>query len=74
MVDNDAPGAWPIWTPVAWLAGFIKGTTKHCYTQNIKDMGLMVSEKKSFLWFPIQSIGAICCHGNQSSDPIWPKT
>ena len=18
--------------------------------------------------------GAICCHGNQSSDPIWPKT
>ena len=19
-------------------------------------------------------IGAICCHGNQSSDPIWPKT
>ena len=20
------------------------------------------------------SMGAICCHGNQSSDPIWPKT
>ena len=19
-------------------------------------------------------MGAICCHGNQSSDPIWPKT
>ena len=19
-------------------------------------------------------IGPICCHGNQSSDPIWPKT
>ena len=27
MVDNDAPGAWPIWTPGAWLAGFIKGFT-----------------------------------------------
>ena len=20
------------------------------------------------------SMGAICCHGNQSSDPTWPKT
>ena len=20
------------------------------------------------------TMGAICCHGNQSSDPIWPKT
>ena len=19
-------------------------------------------------------MGAICCHGNQSSDPTWPKT
>ena len=35
---------------MAWLAGFIKGTTKHCYTQNIKDMGLMVSEKKNFFY------------------------
>ena len=25
--------------------------------------------------FPHYKImGAICCHGNQSSDPIWPKT
>ena len=30
--DNDAPWAWPIWTPGAWLAGFIKGITKHCYS------------------------------------------
>ena len=21
-----------------------------------------------------KSMGAICCHGNQSSDPTWPKT
>ena len=27
MVDNDAPGAWPIWIPGAWLAGFAKGIT-----------------------------------------------
>ena len=27
MIDDDAPAA--------WLAGFIKGITKQCYTQNI---------------------------------------
>ena len=25
MVDNDMPGAWPVWTPGAPLAAFIKG-------------------------------------------------
>ena len=45
MADSDTPWAWPIWTPGAWLAGFVKGITKHCYTQNIKALGLMVSEK-----------------------------
>ena len=35
MADNDAPGAWPIWTPGSRLAGIIKGLTKHCFTQNI---------------------------------------
>ena len=31
MLDNDAPGAWPIWAPGTWLAGFtsMKGVTKH---------------------------------------------
>ena len=24
MVDNDMPGAWPVWTPGARLAGFYK--------------------------------------------------
>ena len=27
------------------MAGFKKGITKHCYTQNIKALGLMASEK-----------------------------
>ena len=57
MADNDAPGAWPIWTPGSRLAGNIKGLTKHCFTQNIKAMGLMVSEKIFFLrFFPIISL------------------
>ena len=29
------------------------GTTNYCYTQNIKALNLMVSEKKIFLRFPI---------------------
>ena len=51
MVDNDAPGVWPIWAQGTRLAGFMKGITKHCYTQNIKALGLMVSE--IVLCFPI---------------------
>ena len=50
MADIDAPGALSIWTPGAWLAGFMKRTTKHCYIQNIEALGLVVSEK-IFLWF-----------------------
>ena len=48
---HDAPGAGPVWTPGALLAGFIKRTTIHCYTQNMKALGLVVSEKKIFLCF-----------------------
>ena len=65
MADNDAPGAWPILTPGSLLAGIIKGLTKHCFTQNIKALGLMVSEKKVFyvivllyIWRPMTSPGA----------------
>ena len=54
MADNA--GTRPIWTPGSQLAGIIKGLTKHCFTQNIKALGLMVSEKKIFFtFFPIIS-------------------
>ena len=50
--SHDAPGAGPVWTPGARLAGFIaeiiKRTTIHCFTQNMKALGLVVSEKKIF--------------------------
>ena len=56
------------------LAGFMKRTTRHCYTQNMKALGLVVSEKKIFICFShCKSMGAICCHG-KSSDPTWPRT
>ena len=53
------PGAGPVWTPGAWLAGFMKRSTIHCYTQNMKALGLVVSEEKIFLCFPhCKSMGA----------------
>ena len=38
------------------MAEFMKRTTRHCYTQNMKALGLVVSEKKVFICFPIVSI------------------
>ena len=35
----------------AWLAGFIKRITKHYYTQNMKALRLVVSEKKMIFMF-----------------------
>ena len=34
----------------------------------------MKAKEWSQAFFHYNSMGAICCHGNQSSDPIWPKT
>ena len=61
MADNDAPRAGPVWTPGARLAGFIKRTTIHCYTQNMKALGLVVSEKIFFM-FSHDAPGAV---------PVW---
>ena len=56
---HDAPGVCPVWTPGAWLAGFIKRTTIYCYKQNMKALGLAVSEKKIVLCFSYcKSMGA----------------
>ena len=69
--DNDAPGTWSVWTPGLLLARFIKRTTTDCYTQNNKALDLVASEKKIHVFFShCKSMGAICCHGNQSSNPI----
>ena len=39
--SHDVPGAWPVSTPGAHLAGFISAFI-HCYTQNRKALGLNV--------------------------------
>ena len=65
----------PVWTPGAWLAGFMKRTTIRSYTQNMEALGHVVLEKKIVLCFShCKSMRAICCHANQSSDLTWPKT
>ena len=67
---HDAPGAGPIWTPGARLAGFMKRTTIHCYTQNMKALGFVVSEKKIFLCFSLsKSMGANNPRGRVIFDP-----
>ena len=58
-----APGAVPVWTPGARLAGFIKRTTMHCYAQNMKALGLVVLEKKIFF---------LCfSHDDPGAWPVW---
>ena len=56
MADNDVPWERPVWTPGARLAGFIKRSTIHCYIQNMKALGFVVSEKILFMFFPIVSL------------------
>ena len=45
----------PVWTPGTWLPGFIKRNTTHCYTQNMKALGLVVLEMKTLflMFFPL---------------------
>ena len=62
MVDNDMPGAWTVWTPEAPLAAFIKESIIHWYTQHMKALGHMVSEKKIFLCFS---------HDASVAGPVW---
>ena len=70
VFPHDAPGVGPIWTPGAPLAGFIKRTTIHCYTQYMKALGLVISEKKIFLCFShCMSMGANDSWGGAIFDP-----
>ena len=59
MTGNDTLGRSLCGAPGSRLSGFIKKSTMHCYTQNIKALGILVSEKKifsSFSLFPFVSL------------------
>ena len=51
------PRVGPFLTLGAWLAGFIKRINIHCFTQNMKALGHVVSEK-TFLCFSHDTPGA----------------
>ena len=54
MADDDAPGAGPVWRSEARLAGFIKRTTIHCYTQNNGSSGPCgFKQEDSFMFVPL---------------------
>ena len=55
--------AGPVLTPRAQLAGFIKRTTIHCNTQNMKALGLVISENNFFYVFPIVCLGKLMIPG-----------
>ena len=70
MANDDAPGAGPVWIPEARLAGFIKRTTIHCYTQNMEVLGLVVSKKIFLCLFHCKSMRANDPQGGAISDPM----
>ena len=43
-------------------------------TINEKDRLKKSREKVAIPFSPLNPMGAVCCQGNQNSDPIWPKT
>ena len=52
MVDNDMPGAWPVWTPGAPLAAFIKESIIHWSTQQYESSGPYGFGEDFFKVFP----------------------
>ena len=52
MLDNADPGKEPVWTRGTHVAGFVETITIHCYTQNMKALGLRDLEQTTFLCFP----------------------
>ena len=50
--------------PRGTVGRFIKRTTIYCYTQNMKALGLVISEKKIFLSFS---------HDPPGAGPVWTQ-
>ena len=50
----DAPEAGPVWTPGARMAGFMKRTTRHCYTQKYESSWPCgFREEDFYMFFPL---------------------
>ena len=55
-IITNTLGTWPIWTLKSQLSGFMKRSTIHCYTQNIKALGFVVSSSKPRVLSPLRSL------------------
>ena len=58
----------PIWPKFELIRDFMHVLVT-CKKDRIKN-----NREKVDIVFPIMSMGAFCCHGNHSFDPICPKT
>ena len=66
--SHDDPRAWPV-----WIYEGDHYTLLHTKYESSGPCGF--GEEDFFYVFShCKSMGAICCHGNQSSDPTWLKT
>ena len=76
MAGNDTPEAWPVWTRGTGLEGFIKKHIHILLYTKYESSGPCGLREKDFseCVSHCKSMGAICCHGNQSFEPMWPKT
>ena len=73
MVAND-PRDGATFDPWGKFGTIIKRATIQCCIQNMNALGLVVSERSVLCFSHYKSMGAICCYGNQSSNPTWPNT
>ena len=73
----DAQGQLTPWSEVrsGWNSNSSKILCMSSLPASIKRIGSKSTDKRWRHCFPhYKSMGAFCCHGNQSSDPICPKT
>ena len=58
LMTPSEPQGGPFFTPGALLAGFMQGTTKHCYMLNTQALALLVLEKIVSHCKPVADIDA----------------
>ena len=70
LTRNDASSLWPIWSPGAWLVGFITRITKHCYKQNIKNSGPHGFQTEELFYVSLCQVYGSCVEGNLDNKVI----
>ena len=67
MADNDAPGAWPVWTPGGTVGRIYKKDHYTLLHKKYESSGPCGFGEDFFLCFShYKSMGAVCCHVNHN--------